>query len=198
MIINEELLLSLGADMLDYKINEIIFKEGSQPNYYYQIKSGTVKLNNYHEDGREFIHSVPFKGHCFGETFMFGEMIYPLNAVAMEDSRIIRLSKSKFLQYIRENPESLLDLYTYTAERMYYRYIMLNSLSQSNPMSKIKQVMDCLKTYHNYPDPYSYQVPFTRQQLASLTGLRIETVIRVVKRMEKEQLVKIENGKIYY
>jgi CRP-like cAMP-binding protein len=33
-------------------------------------------------------------------------------------------------------------------------------------------------------------VPFTRQQLADMTGLRVETVIRTIKMMEK-------NGKLF-
>ncbi|KIC62693.1 Crp/Fnr family transcriptional regulator [Chryseobacterium taiwanense] len=198
MIFNEELLLSLGAEMQTYKANEVIFTEGGQPNYFYQIKHGSVKLNNYHEDGREFIHSVPFKGHCFGETFLFSEVPYPINAIALEDSDILKLPKLKCLEFLKKCPKSLWDLYTYTAERMYYRYIMLNNLSVSNPLLRVRQLMDCLKNYHQYSEPFSYQIPFTRQQLASLTGLRIETVIRVVKKMEKEKMVKIELGKIFY
>ncbi len=198
MVIDEALLFSNGAEMLDYKMNEIIFEEGSQPNYYYQIVRGTVKLNNYHEDGKEFIQSVPFSGHCFGETFLFSDMNYPLNAVAMEDSEIIRIPKMKFIELVKNNPDSLFNLYCYTAERMYFRYRMLNSLSIRDPLGKVKQVMDCLKIFHKKSQQYSYQIPFTRQQLASLTGLRIETVIRVVKKMEKLRIVKIENGKIYY
>ncbi|MGL6126561.1 helix-turn-helix domain-containing protein [Chryseobacterium artocarpi] len=40
--------------------------------------------------------------------------------------------------------------------------------------------------------------PLTRQQLASLTGLCVETVIRTIKQMKKDQIVKIEKKKIYY
>jgi len=45
---------------------------------------------------------------------------------------------------------------------------------------------------------YSYEVPLTRQQLACTTGLRVETVIRCIKKMETEKKVKIINGKIFF
>ncbi|WP_262483282.1 helix-turn-helix domain-containing protein [Chryseobacterium populi] len=41
-------------------------------------------------------------------------------------------------------------------------------------------------------------MPLTRQQLASFTGLCVEMVIRVIKNIEKEHLLKIRNRKIFY
>lgn len=198
MIIDEELLLSSGAELVRYKVNDIIFKEGDVPKYYFQIKTGTVKINNYHEDGREIIHSIPFDGHCLVESSLFIDKDYPVNAVAMTACEIIKLDKVKFLALIGSSPDLLSKLYTYTAERMYYRHVMLNNISAPDPGTKVKRVMECLKSYNQYTSKYSYQFPFTRQQLASLTGLCVETVIRVVKKMEKEEMVRIENGKIFY
>lgn len=41
-----------------------------------------------------------------------------------------------------------------------------------------------------------YVVPFTRQQLADMSGLRVETVIRTVKRMEEDGKLKLVGRKI--
>ncbi len=41
-----------------------------------------------------------------------------------------------------------------------------------------------------------YQVPFTRQQIADMTGLRVETVIRAVKKLEDDGKLKIVGHKI--
>ncbi|MBB6369995.1 CRP-like cAMP-binding protein [Chryseobacterium shigense] len=198
MVIDEELLLSSGAELMNYSINDIIFKENDQPKYYFQIRTGTVKINNYHEDGREIIHSLPFDGHCFAESSLFIDKPYPVNAVAMGNCEIIRLDKNKFLELTGSSPDLILKLYSYTAERMYYRHVMLSNISAPDPGTKVKRVMDCFKSYNQYTDKYSYQFPFTRQHLASLTGLCVETVIRVVKKMEKEKTVRIQNGKIFY
>ncbi|MDV7695973.1 Crp/Fnr family transcriptional regulator [Chryseobacterium soli] len=198
MVINEELLFSSGGELMHYDTDEAIFNEGDSPRFYFQIITGTVKINNYHEDGREIIHSVPFDGHCFAETSIFSNKDYPINAVAMTDCEIVRLEKNKFLNMINSSPELLMKLYTFTAERMHYRYIMLNNMSAADPRTKIIGLIDCFKTYNNFREPYSYQFPFTRQQLAAFTGLSVETVIRTVKKMEKEKIVKIETGKILY
>ncbi len=198
MLVNEDLLFRNGGELMNFKKNEIIFRESETPKFYYQIRSGDVKINNYHQEGKEFIHSLPSGGHCLGETFIFSDLPYPVNAVAMTDTAIIRVAISKFLDLIQNDNNLLLRLYQYTAQRMHYRYIMLNNLSSTNPFSKVLCVMDCLKQYHKITEPFSYQIPYTRLEVASLTGLRVETVIRVFKRMERERVVKIINGKIFY
>lgn len=198
MIIDEELLFDSGAELILYPANDFIFKEGEMPKYYFQIRKGTVKINNYHEDGREIIQSVPFDGHCIAESSLFIDKAYPVNAEAMTGCEIVRLEKARFLELISSSPDLLSKLYSYTAERMYYRHVMLNNISAPDPGTKVKRVMDCMKSYNQYTGKYSYQFPFTRQHLASLTGLCVETVIRVVKKMEKEKTVRIQNGKIFY
>ncbi|MBW7676371.1 Crp/Fnr family transcriptional regulator [Chryseobacterium chendengshani] len=198
MLVDEDLLFRYGGELMSFDKNDIIFRESETPKFYYQIKYGNVKINNYHQEGKEFIHSFPTTGHCLGETFIFSNRPYPVNAVAMTDAEIIRVQIARFLELIKNNQNILFKLYQYTSERMHYRYVMLNSLSSTNPFNKVICVMDCLKEYHNVTEQYLYQIPYTRLEIASLTGLRVETVIRVIKRMERENIVKIVNGKIFY
>lgn len=197
-MIIEEVLVSFGAEIKEYKAGEIIFWEGEFSTFYYQIKEGQIKLNNYTEDGKEFIQNIFSNGHSFGESLLFVDRPYPMNATAIKDSYILRLPKSNFLNLIRENQEVSLNVYQCMAERMYYKYMMLYNLSFQNPMLKLKQLMDYFKSYCEDKTQYSFQIPLTRQQLASLTGLRVETVIRAVKSMEKDKILKIEKRKIMY
>ncbi|KFF25807.1 Crp/Fnr family transcriptional regulator [Chryseobacterium vrystaatense] len=197
-MIVEDLLISFGAKAKEYKAGDIIFREGEFSLFYHQIEKGQVKLNNYTEDGKEFIQNIFSAGHSFAESLLFVDRPYPMNAVAIEDCHIFRLPKSNFLNLIKENQEVSLNVYQCMAERMYYKYIMLYNLSFQNPMLKLKQLMDYFKSYSEDKSPYSFQIPLTRQQLASLTGLRVETVIRAIKTMEKDKILKIEKRKIMY
>lgn len=197
-MIIENLLISYGAEIKNYKPEDVIFREEEFPMYYYQIEKGKIKLNNYTEEGKEFIQNIFSDGHSFGESLLFVDRPYPMNAVAMEDSSVFRMPKQSFLNLIKDNPEISLNIYQCLAERMYYKYIMFYNLSFQNPVSKLKLLMDYLKSYHGDKIPYSFQIPLTRQQLASLTGLRVETVIRTIKQMEKDKVVKIVRRKIYY
>ena len=84
-MIPENLLISFGAEMKNYKAEDIIFREDESPIHYYQIEKGKIKLNNYTENGKEFIQNILSDGHSFGESLHFINRPYPMNAVAIED-----------------------------------------------------------------------------------------------------------------
>ncbi|WP_034752494.1 Crp/Fnr family transcriptional regulator [Chryseobacterium daeguense] len=197
MIISENLLFSHGAELQNYNSGEYIIEEGSTPKYYFQIKTGTVKLSSFLEDGKEFIHGIPFDGHCFVETYLFNDKKYAVNAITVTDCEIIRFEKNKFIELMLKNPEILLNVYAYTADRMHYRYVIAGPFAFQDPLIKLEVLINHLKNFYKVEEKYSFAIPYTRQQLASLTGLRIETVIRTIKKMEKLGVVKIDNSKIY-
>ena len=198
MIIKEEILLANGATYEEYNNNDTVFNEGDRPQYYFQIVNGIVELNNYHEDGKEFTQNILSDGQSFGESLLFNNKPYPMNAIVKAPSLILRLTKENFINLIQYNPEVSMDMFRCLADRLFYKYTMLFNLSSTNPIHKIETIMNYLKSYNSNIDPYTFQVPLTRQQLANLTGLRTETVIRTVKKMEKDKVLKLKDRKIYY
>jgi len=174
MIIDESLLLENGAVYEDYPAKEFIYEMGGIPYYYFQIVKGTVELNNYHEDGKEFTLNILSEGQSFGESLLFGNKNYPMNAVAKTDCRILKLPKSNFLSMLSTNTELMFTIFRYLSDRLFYKYVMLFNNSAIDPMSKIKSLMDYYKGSSLKQTPYSYPVPLTRQQIANLTGLRLD------------------------
>lgn len=198
MIIPENILFKHGAKIKHFKSDDSIFKEGDYARYYFQIGSGIVKLNNVFEDGKEFVHGFPFKGHCFGETYLLTDKRYAVNAIAVSDSEIIKLEKESYEDLIKIYPEYLINVCRYSAERLHFRYIISSFLAIRDPQVKLQKLLEHLKDYFGYKTPFSFPIPFTRSQLASLTGLRVETVIRALKKMEAAGLLRIDHAKIFY
>lgn len=202
-MIEEELLYEFGAELRHYNKNEIIFHEGQTPNYYYQIKEGSVKLNNYKDDGKEFIQNIFYQKQSFGESLLFLDAPYPMNAISLIDSYVFILSSTKFHQLLESFSNIALRLNKILSQRLYYKYKMLLNLSSTDPQMRLLGIMDYLKSFQQtiervQSNPSFYEIPLTRQQLANLTGLCVETVIRTVKKMEGENRLKLEGRKIYY
>ena len=53
----------------------------------------------------------------------------------------------------------------YFGKWMYYKYITFYNFSFQNQASKLKLLMNYLKSYDEHKDPYSFQIPLKRQQL---------------------------------
>ncbi|MGD1317747.1 Crp/Fnr family transcriptional regulator [Chryseobacterium sp. 2R14A] len=197
MLIDENILLKYGAIVAEYEHGEEIFNEGGSPKYYFQIRTGIVELNNYDVDGKEFTQHILFKGQSIGESFLFADMPYTVNAIAKSACDIIKISKYSFLKLLDENPEISLKLFKLIAERLSDKYSMMFTLISQEPESKIKSILNYLKKNSNHDSPFTYEVPLTRKQIANLTGLRVETVIRTVKRMANNNKLKIRNRRIF-
>jgi CRP-like cAMP-binding protein len=198
MVIKEEILHSVGASIRHYRSSEIIFSEGDLPNYYYQIITGEAKLNNYNDEGKEIIQTLLEDGQSIGESLLFMDKVYPFNAIAITNCKILRLPKTIFFDLLKLHPEISLDMNATIAQRLYFRLIMTQNLCTQNPATKLKTLMDYLKSFQKEQAPYSFKIPLTRQQMASLTGLCVETAIRTIKVMEKNKIVKIRDRKILY
>lgn len=198
MVIKEEILYSVGAITRKYKPSEIIFSEGDVPNYYYQIITGNVKLNNYNDDGKEVIQTLLEDGQSIGESLLFMDKLYPMNAIALSHCSVLRLPKKVFLDLMKLYPDICLDMNRVLSQRLYFKLIMTQNMSSQNPTAKLKVLMDYLKSFQKEQSPYSFMIPLTRQQMASLTGLCVETAIRTIKGMERDKIVRIENRKILY
>ena len=193
-----ELLEKYGAKTKTFAKNETVFKEGNLPLYYYQIISGEVKMNNYNDDGREFIQGIFYKEQPFGEPPLFISQNYPSNAIVVEDSEILLLPKDSFIKLLEENPIVSIKIIQNLAQRLYYKSVMATEISTQEPEHRVLKLIDYGISYFDFKkDANGYLVNFTRQQIGDLTGLRVETVIRTIKTLEKKGELKIINRKVY-
>lgn len=195
-MISEELLMECGAEYRKMEKNELIFEIGHFPNYYYQIKEGRVKMNNLTEDGKEFIQNIFVPGQSFGEPPLFIDEPYPANAIAISKGIIIQIKKNLFYEMLQKHPEVSLALNKSLARRLYYKSVMAPELSSQSPEKRLIKLLYYLME-HRKNDNEEFIVDLSRQQLADLTGLRVETVIRTIKQLEKKEMLKIKEGKIF-
>lgn len=196
MIIENSYLAEYGAERIFYETGDYIFREHQNPKYYIQILSGIVKMNNYDEEGREFIHGIYYDGDSLGEAVLLSGHAYPINCIALGQTTVFRMKRSQFMTLLAHFPETLMALSKHLAERLYYKYIILFNNSQ-NPSKKLMGLLRYFKTIHNVKGQFAYEIPLTRQQLADFTGLRVETVIRTLKKLHVEQEVRIKKGRIH-
>lgn len=197
MEIDTNLLITWGAVAKKYKKNEIIFYEDELAQFFYQIISGTVKMVNINDDGKEYIQGIFNDGNSFGEPPLFVEKKYPCTAIAQKDSVIIKMSKDSVCKLFKEYPEVQFEFIKTLSERIYSKTITARELIHNKPESKI---IAFLKSYKQKAgvENGDWLVPHTRQEMANLLGLRVETVIRALKKMDEKGLVKIINHKLYF
>lgn len=197
MMIDIDLLLALGAAYKKVNQGEMIFMEGSRCNFYYQLVSGRVNWLNINEDGKEYLQYVIEPGESFGEMPLFDGEAYADTAIAQEDSVIIKLHQSTFHQLIAEHPEIHIAFTKLLSHRLRFKFFLLRELFYSQPEERISSLISYLKeTKHNIC-PLCGKIKLTRQQIANMTCLRVETVIRAMRHMHDRGELTIKKGKVY-
>lgn len=198
LMIQIEILEKYDAIRRIYKKSEIIFEKDTYATHYYQIISGSVKMNNFNDEGREFVQGFFHPKQSFGEPPLFLERTYPANAEAIEDSELICVSKANFLKLIAENPAVSIIMIENLAQRLHYKSVMAAEISTEDAEHRLLQLFDYSIAYFNFKkEEDGYHIELTRQQIGDLTGLRVETVIRTIKTLEKKEELKIINRKVY-
>jgi CRP-like cAMP-binding protein len=153
-------------------------------------------MTSYNEAGREFVQGYFDEGQSFGEPPFFNHLPYPASAVAVEQSEVWRIPREPFLDLLRAYPEIHLRLTQVLSGRLAYKAMMLAEIAVEEAEHRLMTLMEYLRAAAGTSGRREFRVPLTRQQLADMTGLRVETVIRSVKALEARGLLRIDDGKI--
>ncbi len=196
-MIDENLLVAYGAVEVNFEKGEHLFHEKQKATHYFQVKSGKIKMFNLNADGKIFTQGLFEVGGSFGEPPLFTDSNYPACTIAEENSSLYKLSKAKFFKLLKENPEIHFEVTRMLATRLLYKSMQLKEISSFKPEHRILSLLDYLKKEEGIPDHEKFEVSLTRQHIADLTGLRVETVIRSVKTLEKDGSLKLIGHKIY-
>lgn len=194
-MIPEDLIQRFNGSLKNYSKDHILFNEGELADFYYQIKTGHVKMFNLTEHGKEFVQGFFEEGQSFGEPPLFGTFKYPATAMVLESSEIYVLRKSSFFKLLKSNPDIHLKFTKMICKRMVYKAKIIREVSIYPPEHRILTLLHHLKG-SSQPDE-SYEVTLTRQQISELTGLRVETVIRAIKKLEKSKALAIIDRKVF-
>ncbi len=195
-MIPDALFQRYGARVVELARGETVFDQGTTANSFYQVRAGKVKMVSYNEQGREFVQGLFTEGQSFGEPPFFNDMPYPAAAVAVDASTVWKCGRDGFLRLLAEHPDIHLALTKVLSGRLMYKSMMLAEIAVEEAEHRLGTLIEYFRKSEGMAA--SYRVPFTRQQLADMTGLRVETVVRSIKAMEHKGVLAIEDGKIVW
>ncbi len=197
MIIDINTLLAWGATYKKITEGDIIFREGTTCAFYHQLVSGSIKWININEEGREILQLMIEPGESFGELPLFDDGVYAATSIANKDSIILRLNKSTFHQLLSENPVIHFSFSKVLSERLRFKFLIVSELSNHNPEKSILHLFEYFKQSRKNICPKCNKVMLTRQQIADMIGLRVETVIRTIRIMHQNGELLVDKGKVY-
>ncbi|MGI9159231.1 MAG: Crp/Fnr family transcriptional regulator [Saprospiraceae bacterium] len=196
-MIHSDLLLDYGAIRKKFAKHQVIFQEGQPAFYFFQIEEGMVKMVNF-GDTRDYVQGIFIAGESFGEPPLFWDMPYPAAAIAVTDVSLLALPQKHFMSLLRNHFDAHLELTRVMCHRLAYKSLLLQKINLEDPEGRLLAVIDLLKQKlprEKYEQNGYFTLPLTRQDLADLTGLRVETVIRKIGQLEEKGEITIHERK---
>lgn len=180
-----------------FKKKEYIFSEGTAPEWFYILSHGKVKITKLSNDGKEIILEIISPHDIFGGVAVLRNIPYPANAVAMEDSDVLRISRNNMMRLTDRFPNLMHALALELGDRVKNSMESLKNIALERVESRIAALLLKLanKVGVKQNDGVLIDMRLTKQDVADMVGTTVETSIRSFSKFKKDGLVTDADGK---
>lgn len=196
-MIPTELLIEKGAVSKKVEAGEVLYAEHAPSTFYYQVISGRIRICNFLDDGKEVLHKVIDQTEGFGEVAIIDGGPHVVSAVADCPSILLKISAQSFLEILKEYNSINLLVTQQIARDLRFKMFLTRLIWSHNPEEILVGLIKRLNDDRKLICPECNRLMLTRQQLANMTGLRVETIIRTMKVLEKQDKLTIVKGKVF-
>lgn len=197
-MIDQDLLFQWGAITKKVIAEEKVVEEDHPSYYYYQLLEGRLRAVNINEQGKEYLQYIVNPGETFAEIPLVIPTPFQITVVADIPSEIIKLPRDRFDTLLANHPHLQAELSKVLANRLRLKYIITKELCNHNPQHSILSLLEYFQKEGKHICKACNKVELTRQQIADMLGLRVETVIRAIRDLYDRELLVIQNGKVFY
>jgi CRP/FNR family transcriptional regulator len=180
-----------------YRKRDTIFSEGEAAEWFFIVTAGKVKITKLSQDGKEIILEIISPGDIFGGVAVLRNIPYPANAVAMEDTETVKISRKNLMRLVDRFPNLMYFIALQLGDRMKSSYESLKNIALERVEARIAALLLKLADKVGQPsrDGVMIDMRLTKQDVADMVGTTVETSIRTFSRFKKQGLVGEADGK---
>lgn len=174
-----------------YKKNQPLFLEGSIPRGVFCINEGKIKIFTIGEEGKEQIIHIAKAGEIVGFRAMFSGENYKVAASTLEESNVCYIAKKDFLNLVDSNATLRNGIMKELSKELAERATFITNMAQKSVRERLASSLLILDDI--YVDE---MINLTREDLANFVGTATETLIRLLRDLKDENLIKTHARKI--
>jgi len=173
-----------------FKAGEFVFWEGDAPEWFYVIAEGRVKVLKHASRGKEIVIAFLEAGEILGEVAVFQNKPYPASVQAVDQTRILGIKREEFLSFLDRRPQVALMITSVLGARLRHAYGRIGDIAGERVEQRLVRTLLMLFS------TLGPTLPFTRHELADMSGTTTETAIRVLSRLRDTGVISSTRGKI--
>ncbi|PID51435.1 MAG: transcriptional regulator Crp [Pasteurellales bacterium] len=185
----------------NYASHEVVFHEGDPADSLYYIIEGSVNVTVMNCEEKEVVLSSLSTNDFIGEMAFFltnpKQSYRSASVITRMPCKIAKISYTNLRTLIDYNPEILMRIGAQMARRLSFISVHVSNLSFLDVTGKVTQtLLNIARKDDAMTHPDGMQISITRQELASMVGSSRETVGRVLKILEDEDVIQAQGKKI--
>jgi len=184
-----------AVQRVTFRKGEVLFLQGQSSSSLYSLTEGMVKICSHTPDGREQIVGLSTPGNLLVGLQSINDNRYAYTGVAETAVTACKVNHRALLSCVRKRGEVALRLLDALNAQLAHSRALMEVMGHKCAAAKIASFI-LLMTPRSQHGNCRFALPFSRLEMASLLGLREETVCRLMASMKREGAIYAPRGKI--
>lgn len=176
--------LAEGQAARTYHSGQMIYLQGTHPDYFYYLISGSVRSFISTQSGEERVLTIHRPGDLMGEASFFDECPRVTSAMALTDSRVVAVDRDRLNHIFSRHPDLALPMLQYLARTVR----MLSDHVDSATLPASQRIARYLLSL---PGAEGSPLSCTHESIGQAVGLSRVTVSRVLGSFAEHGLVRL-------
>lgn len=185
--------------LIRYKKKDVIMRPDDSPQGVYFLKKGYVKFYSISQEGGELTLNIFKPGSYFSMLWAMGDIANIYIFEAMTDVEVLRAPKKDLMDFLKSEPEVLLELTKRVFVGLNGLLVRIEYLLFGDAYNKVASVLlMSAKRFgvKNNGSDITIDLPLTHQEVANLASLTRETTSIQMKKLEKNNFIYYSGRKI--
>jgi len=181
-----------------YAKRETVFREGDRADGFFVAVSGSVKVFKISEDGKEQVLHILEAGQSFAEATIFEGGDFPANAEALSKCDLLFLPKRPFIELLGKYPGMALRVLASLSKWLKRMTDLVENLALRDVEARLVFFVAEEMKNHGLAlrDGAIYEIPVSKNVLASRLGTVPETFSRTLKKLQEEGKIRVKGNQI--
>ncbi len=173
---------------------DYVFREGRPFNAIAAVRAGTVKTFLVDRHGREQVHGFHLPGEIIGLNAIDGDR-YPCNAIALDTVMLCRFSFNKMAHLAGRLPKLQQHLFRLMSRDIGNASMFAGDYSADERVAAFLLGLSRRLAARGF-SPHRFRLTMSRTEIANYLRQAPETVSRVLRRFERDQLLSIKRREV--
>ena len=183
-----------NGSTIKFAPGDVIYEEGQNSNSIYLISKGLVKCHKLDEQGKDLTTALHKEDDLFGYTSFTQNVTYQETAAAIQETTVVAISKNELKSVLNSNHKVTLELIQLLTDDITGVKDQLLQMAYSSV--KKRTAITIIKFAEKLNRKPNESIRISRNDLASVAGIALESLIRTLSTFKDMGIIEIEGRDI--